>query len=1021
MSETARSDELIQLRIFISSPGDVAEERDIARRLIDSELPKRPAFRERVALVPVAWDDPAARIPMLATQTPQESVNDARPRPADCDIVVVILWARMGTPLPETIRKPDGAPYLSGTEWEYEDAKSSKREPKPVVLVYRRTEKPKLDIDDPEFEEKRSQYRHVGEFFARFRNADGSIAGGINEYATPAELKTLLERQLEDIIYRRLPDTGERAPVAATIPDAYVDWLRRTYADVSLLGQERQQSHAVTLSHVYVPAATQTTIRWSIAFMTPGVRSRIIPLLQRLDAESLYVPAAAGAGKSTFCRWAVLQSIAGTDIAHPVPAPEEFAEQVPANLRCRLPVLIPLRDFHQEMDCGRGRRVWHRGQLEKAMAAWLDALQPPGLTGALLLAHLNAGSAFLLLDGLDEVPVSETRDGVTGYPRDLLLSGLAEALPAWLKAGNRVLLTSRPYGLDEVGLHRLGLSAAPLEPLPEPLRDLFVARWFHALGKEEQTPGLIATIRGRDDLAPLVDNPMLLTALCVLYDSGGRLPEDRYQLYRRIVDNVLYHRFRDEVREREPARARLEAIALGMHEGDAGSPRLSPEAEISYLDIERLLRAFAAADSSYERGRVEPVAQREDLLTRSGLLLPRPNDRAAFYHLSVQEFLAAERMLRTRDDLVPVFRERAAVAEWRATLLFLFAGKIASKTPRWGADLLARLVENEDRAAVKANPAPAVFIGEALELCLAKKYAVPDALAERFRRLTLDAIEDEVELKSRQALGLCLGRLGDPRIRSLRDPEAYVEMPAGRYPYGEEGKTVEIAEPFRIGRYPVTNGQYAEFIEAGGYRERRWWSADGWAWRQQEKVNESLWWGDRRWNAPNQPVVGVSFWEAEACSAWAGGRLPSEQQWEAAARGPKHHQYPWGDDWEDGICNTNGAALGVTSPVGLFPRSRQGELGIEDLAGNVWEWCASLYGHNDKKKSDVSRVLRGGSWFHAPNAARSASRVPDRPNVRDDDFGFRVVCSSPIFGHRSRTSGAAAPYGMAFTAKAAER
>jgi hypothetical protein len=177
---------------------------------------------------------------------------------------------------------------------------------------------------------------------------------------------------------------------------------------------------------------------------------------------------------------------------------------------------------------------------------------------------------------------------------------------------------------------------------------------------------------------------MLLTALCVLYDSGGRLPEDRYQLYRRIVDNVLFHRFRDEVREREPARARLEAIALGMHEGETESPRLSPEAEISYLDIERLLRAFAAEDSSYERGRVEPVAQREDLLTRSGLLLPRPSDRAAFYHLSVQEFLAAERMLRTRDDLMPVFRERGAVAEWRPTLLFLFAGKIAAKTPRWG-------------------------------------------------------------------------------------------------------------------------------------------------------------------------------------------------------------------------------------------------------------------------------------------------------------------------------------------------
>jgi formylglycine-generating enzyme required for sulfatase activity len=338
------------------------------------------------------------------------------------------------------------------------------------------------------------------------------------------------------------------------------------------------------------------------------------------------------------------------------------------------------------------------------------------------------------------------------------------------------------------------------------------------------------------------------------------------------------------------------------------------------------------------------------------------------------------------------------VAEWRATLLFLFAGKIAGKTPRWGADLLGRLIADQDRAAVKANPAPAVFIAEALELCLAKKYAVPDALAEQFRRLALNAIEDEVELKSRQSLGLCLGRLGDPRILSLRDPEAYVEVPAGPYPYGDEGATIESAEPFRIGRYPVTNGQYAEFIGAGGYREWRWWSEGGWAWLRKEKVIEPLWWHDRSLNSPNQPVVGVSFWEAEACSAWASGRLPSEQEWEAAARGLRGHQYPWGDEWQSGICNTGEAGLGVTSPVGLFPRSRQAELNIEDLAGNVWEWCDSFYDRSNKDWSDA-RVLRGGSWISTRDIARSAGRIRDNPFNRYNSIGFRVVCSSPIFGH----------------------
>src|SRR5512132_3371387 len=121
--------EVSLVRIFLSSPGDVAEERTLARQFIDSELPNSSPFRETVKLELIAWDDPAARIPMLATETPQESVNAARPRPATCDIVIVILWSRMGTPLPDTLRKPNGEPYLSGTEWEYEDAVNSPGQP----------------------------------------------------------------------------------------------------------------------------------------------------------------------------------------------------------------------------------------------------------------------------------------------------------------------------------------------------------------------------------------------------------------------------------------------------------------------------------------------------------------------------------------------------------------------------------------------------------------------------------------------------------------------------------------------------------------------------------------------------------------------------------------------------------------------------------------------------------------------------------------------------------------------------
>jgi hypothetical protein len=345
------------------------------------------------------------------------------------------------------------------------------------------------------------------------------------------------------------------------------------------------------------------------------------------------------------------------------------------------------------------------------------------------------------------------------------------------------------------------------------------------------------------------------------------------------------------------------------------------------------------------------------------------------------------------------------VAEWRSTLLFLFAAQIANRDAEWGIRLLGRLLENQNRASVKANPLSAAFVAEALEFCLTKSYGVPEKLKGGFLRLAIDAIEDEVELRPRQAIGLCLGRLGDPRILSLRDPSAYIEVSAGSYPLGDDRKRQVKIEAFMIGRYPATNSQYQEFIKDGGYAEKRWWSDAGWAWRRnpgsrfdgrEEEVTEPALWRSRRWNGPNQPVVGVSFWEAEACSAWAGGRLPTQDEWEAAAGAMHGHDYPWGNGWRDGICNIKEADLGTTSPVGLFPGSRQREHGIEDLAGNVWEWCASLY---DRKKNPSA--MRGGSWdSKSPDVARSGyGGMTLGSGSRVSDAGFRAVFLSPIAGN----------------------
>ena len=284
------------------------------------------------------------------------------------------------------------------------------------------------------------------------------------------------------------------------------------------------------------------------------------------------------------------------------------------------------------------------------------------------------------------------------------------------------LLTSRPYGIDEARLRSLRLEQAPLASLPRELQTLFVKRWFQTLNKPDVASQLLDVMQSRADLAPLIENPLLLTAVCVLYDNGGRLPEDRYELYRRIVDVVLHGRYTDDTKERTPVLRRLEAIAYGMHAGDLSDlVRKTPAAEISFIETERLLTGFAEANPEYESGQVMAAIQRDELLHRTGLFVPRPKDRAGFYHLSFQEFLAAQRILR-RGDPERFFEERGSVAEWRPTLLFLFAGQIEAKEPRWGLDLLSTLIRKHGAITKESAPAPLILIAEALDICLAKGY-----------------------------------------------------------------------------------------------------------------------------------------------------------------------------------------------------------------------------------------------------------------------------------------------------------
>jgi len=164
-------------------------------------------------------------------------------------------------------------------------------------------------------------------------------------------------------------------------------------------------------------------------------------------------------------------------------------------------------------------------------------------------------------------------------------------------------------------------------------------------------------------------------------------------------------------------------------------------------------------------------------------------------------------------------------------------------------------------------------------------------------------------------------------------------------------------------------------------------------------------WSNPNYVNPSQPVVGVSWYETRAYCNWLSAqtgrryRLPTEPEWEAAARGRQGRRYSYGMEFDSSICNTFSSYIRRPNPVGMFPKGNTAT-GLADMTGNVWEWTSSPYipypyqpeqEVQFEKKAEIKRVLKGGSWFHKPLAARAARRFSFSPDIRYDYFGFRLV------------------------------
>ena len=937
------------LRVFLASPGDVGDERGLARRVLE-RLPRDPLLRGQTTIEAVAWDDPEAGVPMLATMTPQAAIAKGLRKPSQCDIVIVILWSRMGTPLPGEDRKVDGTPYLSGTEWEYLDALDAAQASggTPAILIYRRTEVPSLKLSDPEFDEKRRQWLLVQQFFAALHNADGSIKHSHKQYKTPEDFRELLEPDLKSIIVRLQEDRGapaSRPPHSALPAAAPPTWERSPFPglraftpdDAPIFFGRGRETDALVRAF----AAPTTRCLVVVGGSGSGKSSLVAAgLLPRLSANAIegskdwllpYVVSVAD-GKP----WTGLRFTPGELSDNPfVPMAAKFASLLP------------------------GEPMVARTLAER-LAAAPEAFEE--LVEAVLQSRQPWAELVMFIDQFEELFTV-----VAKRYREPFINLLAAAartprlrIVATLRADFYHLCLEFPALADLLRNGTFPLAA----PTPAALTDM-------VRGPAAQA-GLVFDDGLDDDiLSDTGTDPgalaLLAFALHELYKARsrpeGRLTRAAYAAFDGVRGAISKRAENTFARLSAAAQDRLGGVfreLVRVEERGVATRRRAPRARlVSSPEAAELVDAFTAARllvTDRQPGGEAVVEVAHEALWREW---PRLKNW-------VSEFA---------DDLRLLQQVDAAAADWQ------FAGRDPSHL--WPHERL-------------------VLVEQALAR-LGKERTTLYEPAKSFVRPEAERLLEELELPDtthyrRAEIGDRLDKIGDPRrgVRLLPNglPDiVWCEVPGGTVTLEKVEGTFTV-EPFCIAKYPITYAQYRAFLlHPGGYGNKRWWKD-----LKHERTP-----GEQYRPIGNCPAENVSWYDAMAYCRWLSARLgqdvrlPTEWQWQQAATGGRpDYTYPWGTDWVEGCANTYESHLSRTTAVGMYPRGASVQ-NVRDLAGNVWEWC--LNKHDQPRDgdlgSDAPRVVRGGSWDFNRVNARCAYRSHGHPVYRGGDIGFRVVRVSP--------------------------
>ena len=869
------------IKIFLASSGELSEERKEVKLFISDEnkkLVKKEIFIELVVWEELLLSFRGARI--------QDYFNEEMLK---CDIVLALFFKKVG----------------QFTKEEFDLAYKNLKEGKKPQFLYVYFRSGKISIDEMD-----EEILKINQLKKEIKKHD-QIYGSFN---TIEDLQFKLKKQLDQIIScfkkKKIPvkktkklvrKLAEKIPV---IPEVYRDWLKEhcAYMDVDRL-RESGKAIQVGLPEIYILLYAQKPGKKSGDELAYKEEERLIDIEELIgESESLLIEGHPGSGKTTLLKH-LAYTIAQGNTAQ--------------GMENYLPVLIYLKDTKDFLESNRDIKPGV-STARKILSSYFND-EEKGIDLETIDAFSGAKKALFLLDGLDEVK-SELRNIIVNSFADYRIK----------HKGVKVVFSSRPHGLEGSAIDRFGKRHVKILSLNMEQIEEFIKKWFyHIYAKSpslggKTAEGMISEIRTHSAIERLIDNPLMLTAICILYHDGKELPGQRAELYEKFVDNMLYRRFKDPQNVREF----LMALAFEMHsKGVKGKDR-----DFVIGVLRKVYDRQDGEEVKNYRIRIERLFN--DIEPNCGLLKLEDGEYQ-FWHLTFQEYLTARYIIDDSTDPVTGVDQHWG-DDWYNEVIELYIGSLSIKNRNTANKIVENIVNSNDK-----KPYKRWRLASRSLIDIHKTRRNKGALGKA-RKRQLEIIDTDINPKILVDAGEIIGWLGDTRnlkeFIKILDKEKKCNLSQGKV----------TIKPFEIGKFPVTNSWFAEFIRAGGYKNREYWSKEGVKWLKYTNAERSISWGDRRCNCPNSPVEGVSWYEAYAFTRWLTielkdeyeYRLPDKNEWEITAAGSEGRVYPWGNEWDKNRCNNKEIKIGRTSPVGIFKKGKTPE-GVFDLGGNVLEWTIS--------------------------------------------------------------------------------